>query len=86
MELAGPIAENGARAVPFLMDQLNASADDIAVRDILLIFEKMEASGSYNVKADAPLMGVLTSKVLGMKDQGWRDTCLKMMQRIKDSE
>src|SRR6266851_6276916 len=34
MELARPIAEKAGGAVPFLMDQLNANADDIAVRDI----------------------------------------------------
>ena len=82
MELAGPIAERGASAVPFLVDQLKAGADDIAVRDILLIFERMEASGSYSVKADTALMGVLTSKVSGMKDKDWQATCLKMLQRI----
>jgi hypothetical protein len=86
MELAGPIAERGASAVPFLMDQLRASADDIAVRDILLIFETMEASGSYNVKADTTLMGVLTSKVSGMKDKDWQAICLKELQRIEDSK
>jgi len=86
MELANPIAERGASAVPFLMEQLNASAEDIAVRDILLIFETMEASGSYNVKADAPLMGVLASKVSGMKDKDWQAICLKMLQGIKESK
>jgi len=82
MELAGPLAERGASAVPFLVDQLKASADDIAVRDILLIFERMGASGRYSVKADTALMGVLTPKVSGMKDKDWQATCLKMLQRI----
>lgn len=50
MGLAIPIAERGASAVPFLIDQLKAGSDDVAVRDILLIFEMLEASGSYNVK------------------------------------
>ena len=86
MELAGPIAERGASAVPFRVDQLKSTADDIAVRDILLIFERMEASGSYNVKADTALMGVLGSKVSGMKDKDWQATCLKKLQRINDSK
>ncbi len=84
MELAGSIAERGAAAVPFLIDQLNASADDIAIRDILVIFERMQASGSYKVNADTALMGVLAFKVSGMKDKGWQAICLKMLQRIKD--
>jgi hypothetical protein len=85
MELAGPIAERGAAAVPFLTDRLNASDGDITVRDISLIFETMEASGSYKVSADTRLMGVLASKVSGMKDRDWQATCLKMLQRIKGS-
>jgi hypothetical protein len=30
-------------------------------------------------------MGVLASKVSGMKDRDWQPTCLKMLQRIKGS-
>jgi hypothetical protein len=83
MALADPIAERGAAAVPFLMSQLNANADDIAVRDILLIFERMEASGSYKVKADTRLMDGLVSKVSGMKDKDWQAICLKDLQSIR---
>ena len=85
MDLADPIAERGATAVPFLLDQLNSKPDDIAVRDILLIFETMASSKSYDVKSDAALMTTLASRVSGMKDQGWQDICLKMLQWIKDS-
>jgi hypothetical protein len=83
MELADPIAERGAAAVPFLMEKLNANADDIAVRDILWIFETMESSGTYKVKADTRLMDVLVSKVSGMKDKGWHAICLADLQRIR---
>jgi hypothetical protein len=83
MELAGPIAERGAAAVPFLVDQLNASADDIAIRDILLIFERMQSSGSYKVNADIHLMGVLASQIFGMKDKDWRATCLAHLQLLQ---
>lgn len=38
MDLADPIAERGATAVPFLVDKLNSESADIAVRDIVLIF------------------------------------------------
>jgi len=68
------------------LDQLKASAGDIAVRDIILIFERMASSGSYNVKADTALMGVLASKVSGMKDKDWQAICLKTLQRINDSK
>jgi len=86
MSLADPIAERGATAVPFLLDQLHSHPDDITLRDILLIFETMATSKSYDVKSDASLMTTLTSRVSGMKHTLWQDNCLKMLQRIKDSK
>lgn len=83
MELALPIAERGAAAIPFLKDQLKASRDDISVRDLLLILERMDSSGSYIVHADASLMGPLDSKVSETRDNEWKATCTKMLQRIK---
>jgi hypothetical protein len=85
MDLADPIAERGATAVPFLLDQLNSKPDDITLRDILLIFETMANTKSYDVKSDAGLMTTLASRVSGMKDQAWQGNCSKMLQRIKDS-
>lgn len=86
MGLRGPIAESGASAVPFLANKLNVDTDDIAVRDIVLIFDMMEVTGSYNVKADASLMTVLTSKVAGMKNKAWQDMCLKVLKEIRESK
>ena len=86
MDLANPIAERGATAVPFLLDQLNSKPDDITLRDILLIFTTMASSKSYDVKADSTLMATLTSRISGMKDRGWQEICLKSLQYIKDSK
>jgi hypothetical protein len=84
MDLAFPIAERGATAVPFLLNQLNSSPDDLTLRDILVILETMANSKTYDVKSNAALMTTLTSGVSEMKDQGWHDVCLKKLQRIKD--
>ena len=85
MDLAEPIAEKGATAVPFLVEQLNSESHDIAVRDILLIFATMASSKSYDVKSDSVLMSALSSKVSAMKDKDWKDICSKMLHRIRDS-
>jgi len=85
MDLADPIAEKGATAVPFLLGQLNYKSDDITVRDVVLIFETMATSKSYDVKSDNALMSVLNSKISTMKNQGWKGNCLIMLQRIKGS-
>jgi hypothetical protein len=84
MELADPIAERGATAVPFLVEQLNAKPDDIAIRDTLLIFETMARSGRYDLKSDTPLMTALASRVSGMKDKDWQAICLKKLKRIRE--
>ncbi len=86
MDLAEPIAEKGSIAVPFLLDQLNSDSHYIAVRDMLLIFETMASSKSYDVKSDAVLMRVLSSRVSDMKDKEWKDICSRMLQRIRDSK
>jgi hypothetical protein len=86
MSLADPIAERGATAVPFLLDQLHSHPDDITLRDILLIFERMATSKSYDIRSDASLMAELTSRVSRMKDALWQDNCKKMLQRITDSK
>src|SRR6185437_14003946 len=86
MSLADPIAERGATAVPFLLDQLNSHPDDITLRDTLLIVETMATSKSYDVADDASLMSALASRVAIMKNTLWKDNCGKMLQRIKDSK
>jgi len=85
MNLAKPIAERGAMAVPFLLDQLNSQPDDITILGILLIFKTMASSKSCDLKSDAALMSTLASKVSGMKDKEWQTICLKRLQRIKDA-
>jgi len=82
-DLAAPIAERGAAAIPFLLGQLNSTADDLTVRDVLFIFQTMASSKSYDVKADQALMALLTSKVSGMNDTNWRQVCLQMLQRFR---
>ena len=85
MELALPIAERGATAVPLLLEQLNSRRDDVTLRDLLMIFEEMASSKSYDVKSDAALMATLTSRVSETKGRPWYDFCLKQLQAIKGS-
>ena len=81
--LARPIAERGATAIPFLIRQLNAEPDDTTVRDLLLILQEMMFSKSYDVKANAVLMGTLDTRVAAMKDKEWRSVCSKMLRSIR---
>ena len=86
MELADPIAERGSSAVPFLRARLDSAVDDQAIRDIVLIFQTMARSRTYEVRSDASLMAELTSKVAQVKNKEWQEICMTMLQRIKHKE
>jgi hypothetical protein len=81
--LAKPIAERGAAAIPFLMRQLNAEPDDTTLRDLLLVFQEMKVSKSYDARADAVLMDTLDKRVTAMKDKEWQSVCSRMLRSIK---
>jgi hypothetical protein len=85
IHLADPIAERGKEAVPFLLDRLAEDSSDLAIRDSIQIFKRMSLLRTYPVKEDKDLMDVLTQKVRGMKDDGWRTVCLRMLKVIADS-
>lgn len=81
--LAKPIAERGGDAVSFLLGQIKPPADDIAIRDVLQVFETMESIKSYDVKSDEVVMEALRTRVAAMKDAGWKDVCKGMLERIE---
>lgn len=83
MELAKPIAERGAAAVPFLLRQLSDESDDTTVRDVLLIFQEMSFSKTYDVKNDKVVMATLETKVSEMKASDWRRVCSKMLGSVR---
>lgn len=85
IDLAGPIADKGGEAIPFLMEQLKTTKEDLAVRDLVLIFETMSKSKTYDVRDDKTLMRNLASKISEMKDKGWQDSALRMLRRIQNS-
>lgn len=85
MDLADPIAERGASAVPFLIEQLKKDETDVGVRDILLIFNRMVRLKTYDVKSDRPLMSTLTARVENMKDKEWRQISSRMLKAIRES-
>jgi hypothetical protein len=85
LELANPIAEKGASAIPFLTDQLKSSTDDFAVRDILWILLTMLKTRTYDVKHDVALMSVLQTRVSAMRDAGWQAFCRKDLEEIRNA-
>ena len=85
MDMADPIAERGAAAVPFLLSELKNSHDDIAVRDILLIFERMARLKTYDVKSDQDVMQTFNSRIPRMRNEQWKAVCMTMLKSIEGS-
>jgi hypothetical protein len=82
MDMADPIAERGKAAIPFLLEQLRADDDDLAARDILLIFSRMAALGTYSVKSDPTVMNALHARVASMKNTERRTAAERTLKRI----
>lgn len=83
LELANPIAERGVTVVPFLMQQLRLTKDDLAIRDILLILRTMLRFKTYAVNRDAALMNALQERIVTMKDLRWKSFCEEKFEDIK---
>ena len=82
-DLATPIAERGAAAIPFLMARLGSEQDDFSVRDILRVVSEMTHLKNYDVKADETLIQALSARVDKVKDKEWKAICMKMLSEIK---
>jgi len=81
--LADPIAERGEAAVPFLISKLGPNADDLTIRDVLLVFETMSSTRAYDVKSNSDLMRTLRARVSTMKDAEWKEICSRTLRRIE---
>lgn len=82
MDMAIPIAERGKAAVPFLLEQLHTDDDDLAAEDILLVFYRMAALGTYPVKSDPTVMDALQARVSNLENRERRTTAEKTLKRI----
>jgi hypothetical protein len=81
--LADPIAERGKMAVPFLLEQVSGTPDDITVRDVLLILEAMARLKTYDVQRDTVLMKTLSLKVSTMRDAFWKEMAMRSLEDIR---
>lgn len=84
MGLAEPIAERGRSAIPFLLGKLESSHDDATVVDVLLIFKTMTWTRSYDLKSDEKVMSALRARISRMKDEFWKNHCLRGLQEINE--
>lgn len=76
------MAQSGKAAVPFLVDKLNATRDELTVRDIVSIYSSMQKIGSYDVRGDVTLMKLIEAKVAEINGL-WKPVVVQMVDEIK---
>lgn len=86
LELAEPIAQKGQAVVPFLKEKLGSDKDDLAVRDILYLFEQMLWMNTFDVRQDASLMQTLKSRVANIKDDTIKYSSRDMLEFIENAQ
>jgi hypothetical protein len=76
-------AREGNKVVAFLKSKLLEANDDLTVRDLVLVFSEMSRLKTYDVANDGELMYLISERVGGMKDPGWKQTTQEMVAEIK---
>lgn len=83
MYLAEIFAREGNKVVGFLKTKLLEANDDLTIRDLVLVFSEMSRLKTYDVANDNELMHLISDRVGGMKDPGWKQTTREMVAEIK---
>lgn len=83
--LAAPIAEKGAAVIPFLTEQLKSEKDDLAVRDVLYLLERMQWMKTYDVRKDTSLMQLLDTRVSAIKNKNVEYSSRDTLEHIKNA-
>ncbi|MEQ1747965.1 MAG: hypothetical protein ABL974_00975 [Prosthecobacter sp.] len=76
LELAEPIADNGIRVVPFLLDHLLRTKEDNEVYGIAFIFGIMDAKNIFHVKDDFIADSIFKNRVSKIEDNDIKRLCL----------
>jgi hypothetical protein len=83
MYLAELLAKEGDKIVGFLKTKLREAGDDLTIRDLVRVFADMNRLKTYDVASDEELMRLISERLEGMKDPGWKQITRRMASRIK---
>jgi hypothetical protein len=84
MYLGELFAREGEKIIGFLKVKLRETDDDATIRDLVRLFSEMSRLGTYDVAKDDELMRLISVRLAGMKDPGWREVTEQMVNRIKE--
>jgi hypothetical protein len=83
--LAEPIAERGVAVIPFLVEQLKIDKEDLAVRDILYLLQRMQWMKTFDARKDPSLMKMLDDRVSAIKSKYLQNSSQDTLRRIKNA-
>src|SRR5438093_5427226 len=81
--LAHSLAKNGASILPFLIERLARTDNDVDKEFLIVVFVAMQLSAYYPVSSDRTLMAFLEHQVSTMKDRDWKDMASESLERIR---
>lgn len=82
--LSSPFAKQGPIVVPFLKMKLEATKDEVTIRDIMSILSEEARLKLYDFSKDTELMSLLNLKVNNMQGM-WKGVTVKFLSDIKSN-
>jgi len=81
--LAGSVASNGEKIVPFLVQRLKTETFDITKMELIDVFERMQNLGTYDVASDAKLMHFLDQQVLTIEHASSKKHASDLLKQMR---
>lgn len=80
--LALPIAKQGKPALDYILKQLEHPKHELDFRDSMVVFERMQQGGYYDICSDATAMEVIRHNESRISHSGWRDVYKQMLEDL----
>lgn len=81
-DMALPIAKKGKPALDYILEQLEQPNGDLDFRDSMVVFNRMQWGGYYNVCGDEQAMTAIRRNESRITHAGWRDVYQQMLRRL----
>lgn len=81
-DMALPIAKQGKSALNYIIEQLENPEHELDYRDALVVFDRMQRDGYYNVCSDRAAMEAIRRNKTKISHAGWRDVYQQMLDDL----
>lgn len=81
-DMALPIAKQGKPALDYILQQLEHPKHELDFRDSMVVFERMQRGGYYDLCSDATAMKAIRHNENRISHVGWRDVYRQMLKDL----